>query len=295
MIGNDVYVLCASTNPTGLEMIRLYTSGTCTKNPLAVPLIFSLSNYGETYQFKLTTSNNYISYATSGTDVGVLRLDVTPQVIYMNQSAFQPFERPSNLISGVKYTPYGDITIVGALRVYQGTSTDAFELIPVPVNYYTDCENVTTDIYSSLKMMQCSYTDANTQLLCTCSTLAPSWTDQVDCTNANVYQYCSANTFCTSNCKSQCGDPMEVCTYKGDASYTCEALSFPETVVTTPSDQSSMLVAVVIAIVILVVLGMLLALYYWSGPDTSVESYTTRTLVSEPPSSGAASYGQYGY
>lgn len=286
MIGGDIYVMASSTTPSAVEMVPAFTTGTCNTTLPSNILRWTIRIVGESLTF-VSTTNQYLTYSTGGTFMTQSTVPTKP--IFFNQASYEEMERPSVLLSGIMYVPYGDSTTGVQLQVMVGTALQSLNLIPVPINIYTVCtaqegNSVVSDLSLSLQLVRCSY-NPTTTTSCPCSSLPPAWTDQIDCFNANTFNYCAAGIHCTGNCKSQCEDPLQVCIYQGNMTYVCEGstpqiVPAPVQVPVTPIADSGWFVFVII-LLILFIIGIFFLLYYWSEPGT-VDTYSHTDIVAHP-------------
>jgi len=302
IIGSDLYVMIRTTATSNtVEMVKAFdSSGGFITGVESRILKFTLGSMGEVVTFRLN-SNLFLGY-TGG---GVFELQSTAPVMFFDQSNFQPLERPSILMSGVMYIPYGDETLgMKIMANIAGTPTEVL-LIPVPVNIYVSCSTPTgndaiNDPGRALRMIQCSYPPTTVPSYCS-SVGSVAWTNQMACFQGNTFEYCSAGTVCSGNCISACDSPTEVCTYQGNQNYVCQTTvqqfpssSIPFTPVTTPAapiEDSSWFTAVIFFIIFLII-GILLLAYYQSSPVT-VNTSSESTAYHPHPIPAPMSYSSY--
>lgn len=285
---NVLYVMVRGTTPNTVEMIpALATNGSFLPGVENRILRFTLGSVGEYVTFMISPGE-YLSYNTGG----IFTIANTPPVIFFDQANFQPIERPSVLLSGIEYIPYGGESVSVRIMVnIDGTPTEVL-LIPTPVNIYMTCttptgNDVVSNPLTSLQLVQCSYPPSPTPSYCTPQRNA--WTDQVSCFNGNRFNYCTAGTYCSSNCYSECQSPTDVCTYQGGQQYTCRSvisepqpIPFVPVIVPAPSVEDSSWFTILVLLIIFFIIGLLLLAYYQSQPATVYTSSETVAYHNHP-------------
>ena len=264
------YVVCLSGS-SGLILNPVFQSFAITDtnipllDPSTVPLPFQVTNAGNTVVF--STNGKVIIYDSAGNIS--LASPISGQSITLSQTFYQGLPAPAILISGISYTATGSGI---SLTISQNGTTTPYmrSWFILPTLYFANCSANETNIpinnlTNLFGMNYCSqFKNIGAAAWCTTSQMSTvvGWSDEPDCINNFVFNYCPTSVVCTGNCVSSC-EPGSICTFDSTSmTYSCQPQLViiqpplaPVTPVQTPGSvftQPWFIIAVVVVIIVII-------------------------------------------